>query len=97
MVILAGALRWEVRLARAAAEPVIDLTLFRERVFSLGLGAGIAIFASFFSFVFTLTLLLQDGYGLSPLRAGLSFGPLGVAFAAASCGPGGWPPGTAPG
>ena len=84
VVILAGALWWEARLARAAAEPVIDLTLFRERVFSLGLGAGIAIFASFFSFVFTLTLLLQDGYGLSPLRAGLSFGPLGIAFAAAS-------------
>jgi MFS family permease len=36
------------------------------------------------SFVFTLALLLQDGIGLTPLGAGLSFAPLGIAFAVAS-------------
>jgi hypothetical protein len=44
----------------------------------------VAIFGSFFSFVFTLALLLQDGIGLTPLGAGLSFAPLGIAFAVAS-------------
>jgi hypothetical protein len=31
-----------------------------------------------------VTLLLQSGLGLNPLQSGLSFGPLGVAFAATS-------------
>ena len=34
----------------------------------------------FGSFMFVLTLLLQDGLGQPPLRAGLQAGPLALAF-----------------
>jgi predicted MFS family arabinose efflux permease len=77
-------LRWERRLAAAGGAPVLDPGLFREPAFAWGLGLSVAIFGSFFSFVFTLALLLQDGIGLTPLGAGLSFAPLGIAFAVAS-------------
>jgi EmrB/QacA subfamily drug resistance transporter len=77
-------MRWERRLAAAGASPILDPGLFREPAFTWGLGLSVAIFASFFSFVFTLALLLQDSIGLTPLGAGLSFAPLGIAFAVAS-------------
>lgn len=84
MVVLAAIVRWERRLARAGGAPVFDPAVFREAAFTRGLGLSVAIFGSFFSFVFTVALLLQDGIGLTPLGAGLSFAPLGIAFAAAS-------------
>ncbi|HEX6453294.1 MAG TPA: MFS transporter [Trebonia sp.] len=84
IAVLTAVMRWEHRLAAAGAAPVFDPGLFREPAFAWGLGLSVAIFGSFFSFVFTLALLLQDGIGLTPLGAGLSFAPLGIAFAVAS-------------
>lgn len=81
---LVAALRWERRVERRAGVPVLSLSLFREAAFNWGLALSLGAFASFFGFVFVLTLLLQDGLGLSPLDAGLSFSPIGVSFAAAS-------------
>lgn len=74
----------ERNLERRGERPMVPLSLFREKAFSLGLGTSIALFAAFFSVVFTLTLVLQNGLGLTPLMAGLTFAPLGVAFAVAS-------------
>lgn len=82
--VLALVLAWERRLGAAGGEPVLDPRLFREAAFAQGMGLSAVIFASFFSFVFTLSLLFQDGIGLSPLDAGLSFAPLSIAFAVAS-------------
>lgn len=78
------ALRWEARLGRRGGSPLLDLGLFRDRVFARGLVVCLGVFCSFFSFMFTLTLVLQSGLGLSPLDAGLTFMPLGLAFATAS-------------
>jgi EmrB/QacA subfamily drug resistance transporter len=83
-LILAFAILWERRLLRADGQPFLDLRLFQDRAFNLGIIANVAAFGAFFSLLFTLTLLLQSGMGLSPLQAGLTFAPLGVAFAAAS-------------
>ncbi|WP_076475527.1 MFS transporter [Williamsia sterculiae] len=74
----------ERRLEHHGGRPIIPLSLFTERAFNLGLGTSIALFASFFSVVFTLTLVMQNGLGISPLMAGLTFAPLGMAFAVAS-------------
>ena len=82
--VLAFALHWERRLLRAQGQPFLDLRLFQDRAFNLGIIANVAAFGAFFSLLFTLTLLLQSGMGLSPLQAGLTFAPLGVAFAVAS-------------
>lgn len=83
-VVVAVALLWERRLLAAGGQPFLDLRLFEDRAFNLGLVANVAAFGAFFSLVFTLTLVLQSGLGLTPLQAGLTFAPLGVAFAAAS-------------
>lgn len=84
VIVIAMVLRWERRLGITGGEPILDPHLFRESAFAQGMGLSAAIFGSFFSFVFVLSLLLQNGIGLSPLRAGLSFAPLSIAFAVAS-------------
>jgi MFS family permease len=47
---------------------------------ALGLAASAAFLAYFASLMFTLTLLLQAGFGLDPVQAGLAFVPVGVTF-----------------
>ncbi|MFJ4208706.1 MFS transporter [Paenarthrobacter sp. NPDC089675] len=81
---IAATLWWERRVERTGQAPILPLELFREKAFNLGLGISVVLFSAFFSFVFCLTLVLQNGLGLTPLMAGLTFGPLGVAFAVAS-------------
>ena len=78
------AARYEARLARRGGQPVLDLTLFKARSFSAGLLINACVFAYFGSSLLGLTLFLQRGLGLSALDAGLSFAPLGVAFAVTS-------------
>jgi EmrB/QacA subfamily drug resistance transporter len=75
---------WERSLARRDGQPLLDLALFSNRVFSRGLIVCLGTFGAFFSFMFALTLVLQTGLGLTPLQAGFTFCPLGLAFAAAS-------------
>ncbi len=77
-------LGWERRLTRRGGDPLLDLTLFRDRSFSAGLPINAAFMGYFGSFMFVMTLLLQGGMGMSALDAGLTFAPLGVLFAATS-------------
>ena len=79
-----AALRWESRLSRAGGAPMIDLSLFRERTFSVGLALSGMMLAMFGGFMLAMTLFLQGGMHMSPVRAGLLFGPLGLAFAVTS-------------
>jgi EmrB/QacA subfamily drug resistance transporter len=58
--------------------PLVDLTLFRSRTFSAGLGIAVAFLAFFTSSIFVLSLLLQTGLGLTPLEGGLSFTPFAL-------------------
>lgn len=82
--VMVVALLWERALARRGGQPLLDLALFSDQTFTRGLAVNIGAFASFHSFMFTLTLVMQAGLGLSPLQAGFTFAPLGVAFALAS-------------
>ncbi|MFI5777423.1 MFS transporter [Nocardia sp. NPDC051570] len=77
-------LRYENMLARRGGEPVLDTTMVRERSFGLGLVIAGGYLTFFAGFMLCLTLMLQNGLGMSPLRAGLAFAPLGVCFAASS-------------
>ena len=78
--VFALTLAWERRLTRRGGEPLLDLPLFRDRAFSAGTALNFALVFFFGSFMFVLTLLLQDGLGQPPLRAGLEAGPLALAF-----------------
>jgi EmrB/QacA subfamily drug resistance transporter len=79
---LALTLAWERRLSRGGGEPLLDLTLFRDRAFSAGLLLNFVAILFFGSFMFVLTLLLQSGLGLSPLHAGIVNLPLALTFIA---------------
>lgn len=71
-------LRHETRLAHRGGTPLLDLSLFGSRAFVAGLAIAVAFMAFFTSSLFTISLLLQTGLGLSPLRAGLSLGPFAL-------------------
>jgi EmrB/QacA subfamily drug resistance transporter len=78
----AGALTiaWQRRLGARGGQPILDMSLFRVGSYDAGIAAAAAFLAYFASFMFTLTLLLQDGFGLSAFHAGLAFAPMGVLF-----------------
>jgi MFS family permease len=86
MAVPAGvlALRYEAGLARRGGAPVLDVSLFRARSFSAGLVINAGVYVYFGSIMLGLTLFLQRGLGLSALDAGLTFAPLGAAFAVTS-------------
>lgn len=67
-----------VAVERGAADPMIDLTLFADRVYSGGtLALGLWSFGVFGVYFFT-SLYLQNVLGLSPTAAGAAFVPLAV-------------------
>jgi EmrB/QacA subfamily drug resistance transporter len=75
---------WEHRLGERGGHPLLPLSLFEHRAFNSGLLVNLGFFAFFGSVLLTLTLFLQEGLHYSPMKAGLTFAPLGVAFALSS-------------
>ena len=55
--------------------PLVELSLFRERGFSIGMAIAVAFFMGIASFGLVLTLFLQIGMGFTALHAGLTFLP----------------------
>jgi MFS family permease len=82
--IAAVTLWWQRALSSRGGAPVMELSLFRERAWTAGLAANAAFLGYFASLMFTLTLLLQGGFRLGTVAAGLTFVPMGIAFAATS-------------
>jgi EmrB/QacA subfamily drug resistance transporter len=64
--------------------PLINMSLFRERAFSVGLLTMLAWTSAMASFFLVLALYLQDGKGMSALESGLIFLALGSSFFASS-------------
>jgi EmrB/QacA subfamily drug resistance transporter len=71
---------WQRVLRERGGQPVLETALYRVSTYAVGTAASVAFLAYFASFMFTLTLMLQGGFGLSPFRAGLAFAPMGVMF-----------------
>jgi EmrB/QacA subfamily drug resistance transporter len=63
---------WEQR----AAQPMIDLRLFRIRAFSAGNASVVIAFAGLFTATFLLPFLLERGAGYQPIEAGLLLTPV---------------------
>jgi Major Facilitator Superfamily len=82
--LIASFVRWESRLGRRGGHPLLPLSLFEHRAFNVGLLVNLGFFSFFGSVLLTLTIFLQEGLDYSPMRAGLTFAPLGVAFALSS-------------
>ncbi|WP_200823864.1 MFS transporter [Nonomuraea solani] len=71
-------------LGARGGQPVLDLELLKVHSYLAGVGAIVAFMAYFAAFMFTLTLLLQGGFGLTAFQAGLAFAPMGVLFSITS-------------
>ncbi|MEV4168761.1 MFS transporter [Nonomuraea sp. NPDC049709] len=80
------ALTWRRQrvLGARGGQPVLDLALLKVHSYQAGIGSIVAFMAYFASFMFTLTLLLQAGRGLTAFQAGLVFAPMGVMFSITS-------------
>ena len=64
--------------------PLIDLALFGERAFAVGILVVLVFYAGIASFFFVLALYLQQGRGLDALASGVIFTAIGVGFLATS-------------
>src|SRR4051812_15622715 len=82
-VLFAVWLVWERQYAKRS-DPVVDLTLFREPGYSLGVGIGMVFFAGFTGLFFIYTQYLQIGEHYSALEAGLAVTPFALGSAAAA-------------
>ncbi len=73
---------WSVQ-ARGRS-PLVNLRLFRDPAFSLGLFMAVTFFGGLAAFFMGLTIFLQQGFGFGPLAAGLVFLAFGVGFVGTS-------------
>jgi EmrB/QacA subfamily drug resistance transporter len=76
-------LRYERRVSARGGSPLVELGLFRERAFRIGVGL-VLLFWMITSFFLFLGLYFQDGLGYGPMSSGLLFTPLAVVFVVAS-------------
>jgi EmrB/QacA subfamily drug resistance transporter len=60
---------------RRDGSPLVQLSLFGQRAFSIGIATAVTFFLGVTSFALILTLFLQIGLGFTPLHAGLTFLP----------------------
>jgi len=72
--------RWELRVKH----PMLPMTLFRDRRFSVGSGVITLAFFVMFGFFFLGTQYLQFGRGYTALEAGLAMLPVPITFVAVS-------------
>lgn len=68
-----------LRRQRASTTPMIDLSIFGNRLFSAGLICSIVVSAALLGMEFAISQRLQLVAGLSPLQAGLAILPLPLA------------------
>jgi Major Facilitator Superfamily len=82
--IVAGFLRLERAVASRGGMPLIDLALLSDAAFLRGLCAVFCFFFANLSFYLVMTMFMQGGLHIPPLRAGMVFVPLALAFVIAS-------------
>jgi DHA2 family methylenomycin A resistance protein-like MFS transporter len=61
---------------RRAAQPMLPLSLFARRMFSLTALDGLLVNIAFYGLIFVLSLYFQQVNGLSPFQTGLAFVPM---------------------
>lgn len=76
----AGFVAVERRVDRAGGDPLMKLSLFSQRSFSLGIVLVLCVYALLSSYYLSLSIALQDGLGMSALGAGLVYTPAAATF-----------------
>lgn len=65
---------------RRGGEPLLKLSLFAQRSFSLGIVLVLTVYALLYSYYLALSVSMQDGLGMSALGSGLVYTPAAVTF-----------------
>ena len=76
--------RIEVKLAVPIVAPLLDVSMFRDRAFSVGAAMTLLFYSTLTPFFLIFTLLLQIGLGCSPMQAALELSVLAGTFSVAS-------------
>ncbi|HUR79657.1 MAG TPA: MDR family MFS transporter, partial [Thermoanaerobaculia bacterium] len=76
MVLIVGALIWFLQIERRAKDPVVPLTLFRNRVVAVSVGVGFLAGIAMFAAITFVPLLAQGVLGASATEAGSFLTPL---------------------
>jgi EmrB/QacA subfamily drug resistance transporter len=84
-VALAAFIWFERRLIGRGGSPLVDISLFRERGFAIGVAMAL-LFYMLSAFYLTFSVYLQGGLRLTPLEAGLRTLPFGIGYFVASFG-----------
>ncbi|KEQ26313.1 MFS transporter [Paenibacillus tyrfis] len=80
LLLLLAFIAVEIRKQKRNGAPLIDLTIFKQPVFAVGMASVILIYLSMFSFFFLLTYYLQLGLHFDAQATSLAFLPLGGGF-----------------
>lgn len=75
---------WQSRQERLGRPQLLPITLMTHVPYALGLSMTTLLFSCVPAFFFTFTLLLQEGFGIGPFRAGLTTLPFPVGIFTAS-------------
>lgn len=70
----------ERRIAARGGTPLVRISLFRTRSFSVGILLVLVIYTVLTSYYLVLSVSLQDGLGMSALQAGLVYTPAAATF-----------------
>lgn len=84
VVLLVLFYRQQERRRSAGLWPLVDMRLLAQRHVALGVMLVLLVYSTSSSFFLCFALLVQKGFGLDPLQAGLIFAPCSVGFVLAS-------------
>ncbi|MGH3758472.1 MFS transporter [Actinophytocola sp.] len=70
----------ERAVGRRGGDPLLTLSLFQQRSFSLGIVLVLAVYALLSSYYLALSIAMQEGLGMSALGAGLVYTPAAATF-----------------
>jgi MFS family permease len=91
-VVAAVALAAFVRVERRSADPMMDLTLFRDRTYALAILTIFAVLFAVYGMLLVITQLLQNVRAYSPTQAGLVLLPYSLVRRRQAWGSGWHPP-----
>jgi MFS family permease len=72
--------KYEQRVTAKGGAPLVELGLFHDQIFVIGLFSGVCFFSGAAAFFLISTVFLQNGLGYSPREAGFTFSSFAVAF-----------------
>lgn len=70
----------ERRVAEHGGDPLVRMSLFRARSFSVGIALVFVLYSLLTSYYLVLSIALQDGLGTSAVEAGLIYTPAAITF-----------------